>query len=76
VSLPLFLLTVAVLDVHMAEEYLTSFGPAMSRLFDISWTEQSFLLISPSLVARLHDRARQLPTFVGSDSDTLKNIVE
>ena len=43
--LPLFLVTVAALDVHMAEEYLTKFGPAMSRLFDISWTEQSFLLI-------------------------------
>jgi hypothetical protein len=45
VILPLFLLTLAALDVHMAEEYLTKFGPAMSRLFDISWTEQSFLLI-------------------------------
>ena len=30
VILPLFLLTVAALDVHMAEEYLTKFGPAMS----------------------------------------------
>src|SRR5207247_4764494 len=45
VILPLFLLTIAALDVHMAEEYLTGFGPAMSRLFDISWTERSFLLI-------------------------------
>jgi len=45
VILPLFLLTVAALDVHMAEEYLARFGPAMSRLFDISWTERSFLLI-------------------------------
>ena len=45
VILPLFLLTVAALDVHMAEEYLAKFGPAMSRLFDISWTERSFLLI-------------------------------
>jgi hypothetical protein len=43
--LPLFLATVAALDVHMAEEYLAHFGPAMSRLFDISWTEQSFVLI-------------------------------
>jgi hypothetical protein len=53
--LPVFLLTVAALDVHMAEEYLTGFGPAMSRLFDISWTERSFLLIfaflGPSLYA-------------------------
>ena len=45
VILPLFLLTVAALDVHMAEEYLTRFGPAMSRLFDISWTERSFVLV-------------------------------
>lgn len=45
VILPVFLLTVAALEVHMTEEYLTGFGPAMSRLFDISWTERSFLLI-------------------------------
>lgn len=45
VILPIFLLTVAALEVHMTEEYLTGFGPAMSRLFDISWTEKSFLLI-------------------------------
>ncbi|MDO7849072.1 hypothetical protein Q5H92_22100 [Hymenobacter sp. M29] len=43
--LPLFLLTVAALEVHMVEEYLTGFGPAMSRLFDISWTERGFLLV-------------------------------
>jgi hypothetical protein len=53
--LPLFLLTVAALEVHMAEEYLTGFGPAMSRLFDISWTERSFLMvfafIGPALYA-------------------------
>lgn len=45
VILPPFLLTVAALEVHMAEEYLTGFGPAMSRLFDISWTERSFLMV-------------------------------
>jgi hypothetical protein len=45
IMLPLFLLTVAALEFHMAEEYLTGFGPAMSRLFDISWTERSFLMI-------------------------------
>ena len=43
--LPAFLLTVAALEVHMIEEYLTGFGPAMSRLFNISWTEHSFLMI-------------------------------
>lgn len=55
VILPPFLLTVAALEVHMCEEYFTRFGPAMSRLFDISWTEQSFLLvfafIGPALYA-------------------------
>lgn len=45
VILPPFLLTVAALEFHMIEEYLTRFGPAMSRLFDISWSERSFLLI-------------------------------
>lgn len=34
--LPPFLLTVAALEVNMVEEYLTGFGPAMSRLFNIS----------------------------------------
>jgi hypothetical protein len=45
IMLPPFLLTVAALEVHMAEEYLTGFGPAISRLFDASWTERSFLMI-------------------------------
>jgi hypothetical protein len=45
IILPLFLLTVAALEVHMCEEYLTGFGPAMSRLFDISWSEKTFLMI-------------------------------
>ena len=39
----------------MTEEYLTKFGPAMSRLFNISWTERGFLLvfafIGPALYA-------------------------
>jgi hypothetical protein len=45
VVLPPFLLTVAALEAHMIEEYLTGFGPAMSRLFNISWSEHSFLMI-------------------------------
>lgn len=45
IILPPFLLTIAGLEVHMAEEYLTSFGPAISRLFDASWTERSFLMV-------------------------------
>jgi len=42
---PLFILTVAALQTHIVEEYLTGFGPAMSRVFGIHWTERSFLLI-------------------------------
>jgi len=45
IILPPFLLTVAALEIHMIEEYQKGFGPAMSRLFDISWTEHSFLMI-------------------------------
>jgi hypothetical protein len=45
IILPVFLVTVAALEIHMIEEYVTGFGPAMSRLFDISWTERSFLMV-------------------------------
>ena len=45
IILPLFLLTVAGLQIHIIEEYLTGFAPAMSRLFDIPWTEKSFLMV-------------------------------
>ena len=45
IILPLFVLTVAALQIHIGEEYLTGFGPAMSRLFNIPWSEKSFLLI-------------------------------
>ena len=40
IIVPVFILTVAALQIHMVEEYLTGFGPAMSRLFDIPWTEK------------------------------------
>lgn len=45
IILPPFLLTVACLEAHMIEEYTMGFAPAMSRLFNISWSEHSFLLI-------------------------------
>lgn len=41
----LFLLTVAGLHVHMYEEHTQLFGPAMSRLFGISFPDDRFLLI-------------------------------
>lgn len=45
VILPLFVLTVAGLQIHIIEEYQTGFGPAMSRLFNIPWTEKSFVIV-------------------------------
>lgn len=45
IILPLFLLTVAALQIHLMEEYFLEFGPAMSRLFDVSWSEETFLII-------------------------------
>lgn len=45
VIVPLFIVTVASLQIHMIEEYLTGFGPAMSRVFGISWTERGFLMV-------------------------------
>jgi hypothetical protein len=45
IILPCFLLTVAALEVHIMEEYLTGFGPATSRLFNITWTERGFLIV-------------------------------
>ena len=45
IILPLFIFTVAALQIHILEEYLTGFGPAMSRLFNIPWSEKSFLII-------------------------------
>jgi hypothetical protein len=45
IILPWFLLTVAALEVDIMEEYLTGFAPAMSRLFNITWTERGFLIV-------------------------------
>jgi hypothetical protein len=45
VVLPAFLLTVAGLQIHLIEEYLTGFAPAMSRLFNINWSVNSYLMI-------------------------------
>ncbi len=45
IILPLFVLTVAGLQIHIVEEYLTDFGPAMSRLFNIPWSEKGFLMV-------------------------------
>jgi hypothetical protein len=53
IILPLFVVTVACLQIHIVEEYQTGFAPAMSRLFSISWTEKSFVtaaaLVGPTI---------------------------
>src|SRR5450755_4889364 len=43
VVLPAFLLTVAGLQIHLIEEYLSGFAPAMSRLYNISWSVNAYL---------------------------------
>src|SRR3954466_1742299 len=45
IIVPLFILTVAALQIHIIEEYQTGFGPAMSRLFNIPWSEKGFLIV-------------------------------
>ncbi len=45
IILPIFILAVAALQIHMVEEYFTSFGPAISRIFNVPWTEERFLLV-------------------------------
>jgi hypothetical protein len=45
IILPIFILAVAGLQIHMVEEYFTSFGPAISRVFNVPWTEERFLLV-------------------------------
>jgi hypothetical protein len=55
IVLPPFLLTIAALELHMLEEYRSGFAPAMSRLFDIAWTEPKFLtafaFVGPAIYA-------------------------
>lgn len=45
IILPIFILAVAGLQIHMVEEYFTRFGPAISRIFNVPWTEERFLLV-------------------------------
>ena len=45
IILPIFILAVAGLQIHMVEEYFTNFGPAISRIFNVPWTEERFLAL-------------------------------
>ena len=53
IILPAFLITVAGFEIHLVEEYLGHYGPAISRLFDIGWTDRAFVVICFLLAAAL-----------------------
>ena len=50
---PLFLIVAAAFEFHLVEEYLGHYAPAVSRLFNIGWTEQAFVVICFLLAAAL-----------------------
>jgi hypothetical protein len=50
---PLFLITVAGFEIHLVEEYLGHYAPAISRLFNIGWTDRAFVVICFLLAAVL-----------------------
>ena len=43
--MPLFLITAAGFEFHLVEEYLGHYAPAISRLFNIGWTDRAFVVI-------------------------------
>jgi hypothetical protein len=53
IIVPLFLITAAGFEFHLVEEYLGHYGPAISRLFNIGWTDQAFVVICFLLAAAL-----------------------
>jgi hypothetical protein len=53
IILPGFLITAVGFEIHLIEEYLGHYGPAISRLFDIGWTDQAFVVICFLLAAAL-----------------------
>lgn len=48
-----YLVAVAGFELHLMEEYAGHYGPAISRLFDLAWTDQGFVLVSFALAAGL-----------------------
>jgi hypothetical protein len=42
--LPAFLVTSAGFEINLIEDYLGNFGPALSRVFNIGWTNHSFII--------------------------------
>lgn len=53
IIVPLFLMTAAGFELHLVEEYFGHYGPAISRLFNIGWTDQAFVVICFVLAAAL-----------------------
>jgi hypothetical protein len=53
IIVPLFLLTAAGFAFHLVEEYLWHYGPAISRLFDIGWTDRGFVVVCFLLLGAL-----------------------
>jgi hypothetical protein len=53
IILPGFLITAAGFEIHLIEEYLGHYGPAISRLFNIGWTDRAFVVICFVLAAAL-----------------------
>jgi hypothetical protein len=53
IIVPLFLITAAGFEIHLVEEYLGHYAPTVSRLFNIGWTDQAFVVICFLLAAAL-----------------------
>jgi hypothetical protein len=53
IIVPWFLLTAAGFEIHLVEEYLGHYAPAISRLFNIAWIEGAFVVICCLLAAAL-----------------------
>jgi hypothetical protein len=53
IIVPWFLLTAAGFEIHLVEEYLGRYAPAISRLFNIAWTDGAFVVICCLLAAAL-----------------------
>jgi hypothetical protein len=53
IIVPLFLITAAGFEIHLVEEYLGHYAPTISRLFNIGWTDQAFVVTCCLLAAAL-----------------------
>jgi hypothetical protein len=70
IILPIFVLAVAGLQIHIVEEYLTGFGPAMSRVFNIPWSEKSFVMVFALVGPAIYTLQRLVYTFASPSPDS------